>query len=300
MTDLERALLKTLLFHATWHHAPTLVEWIMTLEWTGEPPERSAVIQAIHTLTEERIVLAYRGRYVLFTSGSAFIDEQRRNEFWHPRKLRAARRVAEWLLRLSSVRFVALCNTTALGHARDEGDLDFFVITKRNTLMATRALAVLPYKVLGQRPGEHHGRDAVCLSYFVADDGLDLSSHMLKPDDPYFRYWFLSLLPLYDDGASEELWRANGYIVGRHPLARPWLVSPDLRIRRPRLQIPVLRGMEKTAAIFQEKHFPPQINEVLNQDTRVMVTSQVLKFHVEDRREEYRKRYEEACERRGL
>jgi hypothetical protein len=138
-------------------------------------------------------------------------------------------------------------------------------------------------------------RDAACLSYFVSDDGLDLSSHALRGDDPYFRYWFLSLLPLYDDGVLQELWDRNEALRCRHPFAQPWMVSSDLAVSRPMIRMPSGSVGEPLLRWMQERWFPPAIHSRLNVDTTVMATDCVLKFHVTDNREQYRARYEKRC-----
>lgn len=298
LETLRTSLLRTLTFHEAWHHAPTMVEWIATLESHASVSRDDAWAEA-RRLRDEGIVSERDGR-CMFPESISYIDEQRSNELFAPRKRRVARRVAAWLARLSGVRFVALCNTASLGHARDESDLDFFVITRAGTLMQTRALAALPFKLLGRRPGAADERDAVCLSYFISDANLSLRDHMLTPDDPYFRYWFLSLLPLYDDGVSAELWTANHEMTRRHPLAEAWCAPPDIRVRAPRCRIPILRALESFADRIQRRAFPSAIRAQMNHDTRVIVNDHVLKLHVVDGREEYRQRYTDALHRRGI
>lgn len=305
---MRQALLRTLAFHAAWEHAPTLVEWKNTLAADGPELKEEDFLTAVEGLLAEHQVVERWGRFV-FSDRENLAAEIRQLELWIARKLRVARRVARWLARISSVRFVALSNTVSLGHARDAGDLDFFVVCRAGSLMSTRALAVLPYKFLKRRPGDGNGRDAVCLSYFVTDNGLDLTSHHLPSsifhppsfnDDPYFRYWFLSLLPLYDDGVSSDLWLANQEITRYHPWARKWETAPDLRVEKPRVRIPILEFLEPLAVKIQFRVFPAAIRELMNRDTRVMVTDKVLKFHVDDRREYFRQKFEHECEKRGV
>jgi hypothetical protein len=275
-----------------------MVEWIATLE-SNVPVVRDDAWAEACRLRDEGVVVERRGRCA-FPESVSQIEEQQLNELYAPRKRRVARRVAQWLARLSGVRFVALCNTASLGHARDESDLDFFVITRAGTLMQTRALAALPFKLLGRRPGAADERDAICLSYFISDANLSLRDHLLTPDDPYFRYWFLSLLPLYDDGVSTALWNANEEIVKRHPLAETWSVPPDFSVRTPRVRVPAIRFVESLADRIQRRAFPLMIREQMNRDTRVMVNDHVLKMHVVDGRGAYRRAYEETLLRRNL
>lgn len=227
-----------------------------------------------------------RGR-VVFEGRESLVEEHERRESLFPRKIRRARQVAKFLARLSGVRFVALCNTTALAHARDEGDLDFFVITRRGSIMQTRGWSTLRFAK--SRPGVHASdRDAVCLSYFVDDSALDLSSHMLPDGDPYFRLWFLSLIPLYDDGVSVDFWNANSTIRSMHPNARPWIVSEDLRIKRPWLRIPTPAFLDSLAAHIHELLISSTLKAMRNIDTCVIVNEHVLKFHADDGRERFR------------
>jgi hypothetical protein len=161
--------------------------------------------------------------------------------------------------------------------------------------------ATLPFKILGIRPKPGASElDAVCLSYFVDDSHLDLASHMLEQDDPYFRHWFLSLLPLYDDGVSTDLWKANAAILARHPAANPWIPNADLRIHPYTLRLPWFAGMERLAKWVQFKAFSAPIKQAMNKDTRVIVNDHVLKFHVDDGREKFRQAYRDICTKYGI
>ncbi len=276
--------MQSLAFFAALRYPPTLVE----LELASGPGPIESPMKLV------------RGR-VVFEGDEEIVAEHEARRLFLPRKLRKARRVTRWLARLSGIRFVALCNTTALGHARDLGDLDFFIITRSGTIWQSRLLATLPFKLFGGRPKPGQSeRDAVCLSYFVDDSDLDLSTHMLDGDDPYFRHWFLSLLPLYDDGVSAELWKANPAILSQHPSAMPWIPNADLRIKSYGLRFPAFRMIEACAKWLQGKTFSPAIKQIMNKDTRVIVNDHVLKFHVDDGREKFRDAYLEICRKYGI
>ncbi|MFA4954300.1 MAG: hypothetical protein WC641_03245 [Patescibacteria group bacterium] len=292
------AIRKTLCFHRAWRYAPTLPELFSTLE-TTTPISEQDFSAALRGLENEGWVRQGRGRVGLAENFDEIVAEIARRDALQAAKRRRARRFAFWLKFLGA-RFVALSNTTALGNARRDGDLDFFVVVRRGALWSTRFLSAGLFRLLGLLPSQKHARDTACLSYFVTDDALDLSAHLLAPDDPYFRHWFLSLLPLYDDGVSQDLWRANPKITSRHAMARPWIAPPDLRLafgyRLPSGRMacaPTLyRLLESPSRAFQLRWFPPGIKQLMNRDTRVVVNEQTLKLHVNDRREEYRRAYE--------
>jgi len=300
MTPAERAILRTLCFHDVWGSAPTRAELCSQLDVASDVTmRREEVTDALHDLLEQGRVSEVRGRFGFPDTlpGLARVFTER--DGVQPRKRRHARRIAGWLARLSGVRFVALANTTALGNARDDGDLDFFVIAKKGSIWSTRLFGGAPFRLFRWTPSPGHERDAVCLSYFITDDGLDLSSHLLTPNDPCYRQWFLSMVPLYDDGVSRAFWDANAALRRRHPFAERWVVPPDLRIPAKRLRLPT-RIFEGLAKMFQMRWFPASILERMNKDTTVLVNDRVLKFHVTDSRAEDRRRYEDACRSRGI
>lgn len=294
------AIVRTLCFHDAWNYLPTRAELFLTLDCSGDViPGRDGVDAALSELIAEGVVRERMDRIGMPERFDELLRGLHERDPLQPRKRRRAVSVARWLSRMSCVRFVALANTTALGTAREDSDLDFFIIVKAGTIWTTRLLGGGPFKLLGRLPKGKDERDAVCLSYFIADDGLDLSSHALEGDDPYFRQWFLVLLPLYDDGISSELWNANATLRSRHPFARPWVAPPDLQIPVPRYRLPptAYRLLEPAARAFQLRWFPAEIRRRMNKDTTVIVNESALKFHVNDGREEYRVKYEELCKK---
>ncbi len=298
-------LIRALAFHEAWGYAPTEIElvasWDRGASLEGGEPEQNLVWQGLHGLISEGRILRQRGR-VFFAGRELLVQEHERREVLFARKIRRARQVADWLVRLGGVRFVALCNTTALAHAREMGDLDFFIITRVNSLWQTRALAALPFKLLGLRPTFDVGeaRDAVCLSFFIDDSALELKTLQLTRDDPYFRHWFLSLLPLVDDGIGQRLWEANTSILTRHPLSSQWRVHPELRSSLPLIRLPFLSVFEERAKRAQMKVLPKGVKDRANQATDVVVNDHVLKLHATDNRELFRETYYAICQRHGI
>lgn len=301
MEHAEAGLLRCLAFFEAIEYAPTQIEliahWDVGLGGFALPSSGDAEA-ALRRLLESGLIEARRGR--ITPQGRVdLVAEHERREGFFPRKIRRARRVARWIARCSGVRFVALCNTTAFAHAEDGSDLDFFVIAKRGTLWQTRALATAPF--LRQRPQQGRAlRDAICLSFFVDDSALDLSPLQME-DDVYFRHWFLSLLPLYNDGVSAALWRANASITERHPFALPWIVNDDLKISiAQKFRTPNNQYFESFAQRLQRRKLPSAIRSIMNRDTRVVLNDHVLKFHVEDGREKFRTLYRTNCLKYGI
>lgn len=313
MEDAAKGLIRAMCLFAAWEYPPTRAEWMagagcetcnVSRREVGMPTESSAkrvaleeMEKAIQKLINNHVVIELRGR-IIFSGQNALIEEHEKREVLFARKFRRSRWVTRWLAMFGGVKFVALCNTTARAHADENSDLDFFVIAKRGRVWQTRLWATLPFRLLGWRPrADRAVRDAVCLSFFIDEDAFDLSPLMLPDDDPDFRHWFLSFLPLYDDGVGEIFWRANKAITNQHPFALPWIVNPDARIKKSFARFPSFAFLEPFARALQTHFMNQEIAARMNRNTTVVVNDHVMKFHVHDGRAAYRERYVELRNR---
>lgn len=204
-------------------------------------------------------------------------------------KFRKARRVARFMRLLPSVRLVAVCNSLALANANEESDIDLFVVARPGTLWVTRLLVVGSLALLGLRPSSRTSADKVCMSFFVSERRLDLHDIALQPDDTYLRYWIASLAPLYDaGGVMDAFLAANAWAGERVPGAlavrrRPVLAAAPFSTPL----LPLLRAADPLARKLQSRLFPSEISANANAGTDVMVSDDILKFHVTDRRAEF-------------
>lgn len=207
------------------------------------------------------------------------------------RKSRRASRFVKFASRLPWVKMVAICNSLAFSFTNHESDIDLFVVTERGTIWSTRLILAGVLALLRARPGER-AKDPLCLSFFVADDRLDLSSVKIGPKDPYFTFWIATLAPVLDRGdILAKLRVANGWIRQEIPRA--------LSVRRAQAYVaPMVRSLpdlvtgERVAERMQRARFPVALRTMMNTDTRVVVTDGMLKFHHNDRRQDILTSYE--------
>lgn len=226
----------------------------------------------------------------LFMDGrTGFVEERLRRQRYAERKFRRALRVGQILAALPGVRMIAVANTLAFDAARDESDIDLFIVVKRGWLWTFRLLAVGLLKMFGLRPYEGGGRDAICLSFIIDETALDLSPLAIE-NDRYLAVWVASLVPIFDrDGTYRKFWDANIWIRAMLPNAYPRETSIRRRVR-PFVRLPAFgrSPIENIARHIQSRRFPSEIKSMMNRDTRVVATDHILKFHTNDRRAEYR------------
>lgn len=302
---MEQAVLKALAYFDLFEYPLTTVE-----VWKYVPvrvaTSLATVAAALHDLATQHRVEHHDGFWVL-PHRAAILATRRSRYTIAERKYRKAERAIQFLKCIPSIRMVAVANTLAWNHARDGSDIDLFVVTRPGALWKSRLFGVTPFALLGLRPQAANERDTFCFSFFAAESALDLSLFRIGQNDPYLSYWLATLVPVHDpDGLMDGVWEANQWM--REHLANAWQTHPVSRRRtlasaRKDVRedvMPQSSWSEQCARALQLAWLPPQLRSMMNVDGRVVVTDDVLKFHVNDRREEIAVRFENRCRELGV
>mgnify|MGYP006919670944 CR=1 FL=1 len=225
----------------------------------------------------------------------------RREKFLDATRKYQKLRWAMWYVRcVPGIRAVAAGNTLAWWNTRPDSDIDLLVVTRPGMIWLARLLVVTPFALLGKRPGAS-AVDPFCFSFFVTTDALDFSSLRLDGGDPYLAYWTCSLVPVYDRGGifdrivAENGW--TGESLKHVGTARRSSPSDRSLAEHPPSRGPsrVATALERIAGAAQFRRFPAKIRSLMNADSRVVVSDQMLKFHENDRRSDYRERLNRLC-----
>lgn len=223
-------------------------------------------------------------------------------------KFKIVLKAVKWWRWLGDLKMVAVCNNLAYGNAEKDSDLDVFIIVSAGRLWLTRLLITMITQLLGRR--RHHQKVAnrICLSFYIAADQLNLEKIAFKPVDPYFYYWLATLSPVYDNGVFEKFWQSNGWLkqflpniqpkqlTFRHRVFDNKFIKIDKNFDRVLLGGKVGEWLEKIAKIIQLKKMAKNVNSVAKQnDSRVIISDTILKFHEQDRRLEYQDQWLKKC-----
>lgn len=210
-----------------------------------------------------------------------------------------------WTLRFVAlcpyVEVVALCNSLPLQNTSIGGDIDMFIIAKSGRLWIARFWVVLFLKIFRLRPTPEDKMDRLCPSFFIADDFLNLEKYQIG-NDIYLRFWCATVLPVYGRDLFIELWKKEQTWLKRYiPNFQPLDPVDDIRIflyRFERLLKCLFEWLSVLIPVslykkIQLRALPKQLRDCANKDTCVVLTDNMLKFHDQDRRAEYRNRFEE-------
>lgn len=214
------------------------------------------------------------------------------------------KRVYKFLGMMSAIPFIkmiAVCNTLAYNNPTAESDIDLFVVAKKDRLFTARAiLSILTHLLRIRRHGKKiSGR--FCLSFFAAENVMNLEGLCLKPYDIYAAYWVMSLVPVYGDETYEKFVAENswtkryfpGGIASRNEfLRRSGLVSRSVKYLFEKMlsgnfgdKIERFFGRRMTdRAERKAKKLPDRRGTIISKD--------MLKFHDQDIREIVREIWE--------
>jgi hypothetical protein len=219
------------------------------------------------------------------------------------RKWRIAKFAAGLLRVIPFLRMAAVCNTLAIGNAREESDIDFFIIGRSHRLWTTRFFTTLWLDFARMRRKGGAIKDKICLSFYVTRDAANLEALRLRPEDPHFLFWIDQFVPLLDERDFAEFQRANAWVRERLPFAFPPVGEPlvkqrDLTRSMKRFLEWCLGGRFGNWFEFKVKELQKQkMNHNVHSlawenSTKVIISDNILKFHEQDRREEYRRKFE--------
>ncbi len=214
------------------------------------------------------------------------------------------------------IKMIAVGNLLGAHNLKDDSDIDFFIIAEDKRIWLTRFFCAGITKLLGLRPQTDNSRDKICLSFYVSEKAMDLSGLMLPRDsiaslqndrknyDIYFTYWLAGLTPIYDvGGIYKKLIKENSWLNAGLPNWEP--VNPGrqrcVRSFFYEFYHDVIDlfcgGLETWFKKLQLKLLPKNLTDIMNKDTRVVMSDAVLKMHANDRREEYGKKFAEKIEK---
>lgn len=272
-------------------------------KWLWSPEKKyllGDVDTALRGMTQEGTLVAVDGWYCL--PGRQQIIETRLERYQlAERKYRIALRAVRRLRWVPFVQMVAVCNTLGYSNAGVGSDIDFFIVGRRGRLWMVRLMVTTMVNLMGKR---RHGRriaDHICLSFYVADDRLDLSTIALVPIDPYLVYWHATLLPLYiRNNAYEAFQHENEWIKAYVPnvsfvtAARRRTVSDYPVVIAVRSVVEAILStmlgdaLEHTARWLQVAKVRYHPAPAAHGTRSVVMNDSMLKFHEVDRRAMFR------------
>lgn len=301
--ELKGAIVKTIAYFDMFDYALTGWEIWQNLAIKCE------LVEVINILEQNLGIIENKNGFY-FLAGRGRLVETRLTRYTAAnRKFKLALRLMKIYKFIPWLKMAAIGNLMGAHNLREESDIDLFIITEAKRIWLTRFVCAFLAKILGLRPSPGRNQDKICLSFFVSETAMNLRELMLKSapvasliggeeQDVYFIYWLAGLTPIYAKaGIYEKFIQANDWIKSCLPNWQNRIGSNQRRVNYltsqfyPTMVDLFFGGLEPWFKGQQIKLLPKNLRELMNLDTRVMVSDNVIKLHVNDRREEYREKY---------
>ena len=293
---MSKSILTTLAYFSIFDYPLTIIELWQWLYWqeAGEP-DFNVYQDSILELKQKKLIIVHQGFVCLVDKESDVIKRQQnyRDSF---AKYEIARKICRVFAFLPFVQAIFVCNSLAYNNSRSDGDIDLFIVTKKDRLWLSRFLTIGLLKIFKLRPVKNDKKNKIDPTFFINDKDLNLNKIAIE-NDIYLKYWLGQLVPIYDpNNVLLELREGNVDLLKFLPNALP--VQPHARrlvkynwiIGLVRFKWKLLfdyQCFEDWSRIFQLRIMPVILKNQLNKNKGVVANMQMIKMHSNDRRQEY-------------
>lgn len=199
----EESIIATLAFFSIFEHPLRLIEIKRyLLKFDLQEEQIRALADNLPDIEHEHGFYCLRGEM-------KNIEKRMRQQAVYEKRMRKARFFLKFLKLVPFVRGVFICNNLSFGIATPEGDIDLFIVTEKDHLFLARFLVTGVLHVLGVRRHGKKVRGRFCLSFYAAENALDFSGFIMKPQDIYMAYWLKSLQTVSGEKVYNQLIQEN-------------------------------------------------------------------------------------------
>ena len=296
----EKAIITTLSYFDVFQYPLTSMEIV---KWIYQEDESTTITvaeieQALSNNNLKESINSSEGFYYL-NGGDNNIQERRVRYQLAEKKYKIALRVARVFRIFPFIQMIGICNSLAFNNAKKISDIDFFIITDQNKIWTTRFITTFFTKIFRLRPSNKKVENKICLSFFVTQEALNLQSTKISDQDPYLHYWIVPIYNpknIYSKFIEENKWIKN-YMPNFIPVQlvnRRQVIDTTFTKSIKRILAVIFKPtiFEKVFKKFQTRIMPKNLKQMANQDSRVIVTDSMLKFHDEDRRMQFEQAFQ--------
>lgn len=315
--SLEHTILSTICFFDALSYPLTIAEIEEFLLFFPDDISAVSIIKTLESLRARSVIESSHGMYVL-TGRRELIGLRQKKYVPNEKKYRIACRVSRQLARIPFVRMIGVVNTLAINIADEESDIDLFIVAKDKHIWLTRLIVVTLLAALKKRPTASKKKNKICTCFFASEKALDFARLQIPPSpregmlDIYFAWWVSRFVPIYDQGGyAKKVFDINTWAQELFPHRSQYRTAKERRVflnifekfmKRfgECLFLCMGQASEQLARSFQLRILPQSIRALSNLDTRVVLSDDILKFHVRDTRERIRQTFLTTCKIYGI
>lgn len=309
-TLLKEQIYNTVAYFDLFDFAPTLMEierWLLRPQSKANQTTTAPSLSQIQsTLEKDNRIQQHEAYYFIKASAGdhdrSHLPTLRKQKYIHStEKWKYSRRFLKLLATMPSVQGIWLANSAAWGNARQGSDIDLVIIAAPNRIWTARFFTTFWMKLFRQRPHETDHSKALCLSFYLSEDNLNLEQYKIDNKDIHFSFWATQFYPLYDTGLYTEFSKQNPWLsetftntytvktIGKRTVT---LGKTTTKIKQLLEKLP----LENVLKRFQLRILPEPLAQP-KPNSGVVINDRILKLHTNDNREDIQKRWTGQVER---
>lgn len=172
------------------------------------------------SLSKEDIVRIWGKRYLKRNEAemSKNIPNRNRNKFVE-KKLYIAKQNISSLLALNLVKFIAVTGSVGAGFAREEDDIDVYVVVKNNSMWLYRGVVSIKNLFHNKIRAKRHreSKDKICLNFVSEERGLHLE------DDIFNFHELMFMKPIYNNDYLHYIYFENKWLIHKYGVRKDLL-----------------------------------------------------------------------------
>jgi len=309
-SNLSNAIFKTLIYADIFDYPLTKDEiWQKLIKIKIKNDKLKSAIRSLsHAKLKDLKLIKYINGYYFLQGKKEIVTLRQRRKRWSEKKLKIVKKIVPLLRLIPSIKLIGITGAMAINNAKEDDDIDLFIVSSRDLLWTTRLLATLLLQIIGRRrqPGEIHIKDRVCLNMFVTENHLSVPPN---ERDLFTAHEVTQMKPIYYTNQTyQKFLRANQWVRKYLPNAigiKNALKTPRMVARRQlrscgrdsseveKSGMPVFHSLEKISKYFQLWYMKKR-------RTTEVIADGIIRFHPQDARKWVLKKYKQRLADFGL
>lgn len=193
MGNNKKAIIQTLLYSDIFDF-PLTQDEISVFLISSHPVEKKVIVQELKKLNTN---VEEKDGYWFLNGRSHLARMRKKREKYAKEKMEKARHIAGLLSIIPTIQLIGVSGGLSMANIEEADDIDFFIITKKNTLWSTRFFALILLKSMGllRTKSNKNVVNKACLNMFVDELSLEFSRDR---QEVYTAHEIAQMVPLFE------------------------------------------------------------------------------------------------------
>ncbi len=222
--------LQTILYFSLFHYPLTLEE-IFSFSKSTDIEKTKGALQ----LLVKQGVIHYQDSFYFYENNVSLIERRIHGNDNAKAIFKKATSVSNFISKFPYVEGVGISGSLSKGYYDTKnGDIDFFIITKKNRLWISRTLLILYKKIFLLNSKKYF-----CVNYFISENALEI-----EEKNRFTATELVTLIPMFGNGSFKRFYKENRWAYDMIPNKKDNPIENLKPIQKPRLSKTIEKLLE--------------------------------------------------------